>query len=239
MSSDSHFSRVGGYAALAGIVLIIIATALQSTRAHPAEAAAVFAEYARDDFRVVKHLLQLLGFLLVGTGCLALTWRLRAGCAGVWAMLAGASVLVCLALGVVLQAVDGIALKFMVDHLAVAPRAAQSAVFEAAFAVRQVEVGLDSLLGMLFGFTVVLYGIAILIRGVVVWLAVLGMVGGLCAIASSLVEAHMGYSDIAMATGMFSNLIVTMWVIGVGVVLLKRTGAMAVVEAVAAEAAGG
>lgn len=236
MPSDSHFSRVGGYAALTGIVFIIAATALQSTRAHPAEAAAVFAEYARDDFRVIKHLLQMFGFLLVGTGCLALSWRLRAGRAGVWAMLAGASVLVCLALGVVQMAVEGIALTFMVDHLAAAPRAAQTAVFEATFAVRQVEVGLDSLLGMLFGLTVVLYGIAILVRGVAVWLAVLGMVGGLCAIASSLVQAHTGYSDIAMATGMFSNLIVTIWVIGVGVVLLKRTGAMAVVEAVAEEA---
>lgn len=233
MPSDSHFSRVGGYAALTGIVLIIVATALHPMRAHPAEAASVFAEYARDDFWVIKHLLQLLGYLLVGTGCLALTWRLREGRAGVWSMLAGASVLVCLALGSVLQVVDGIALKFMVDHLAAAPRASQSAVFEATFAVRQVEVGLSSLLGVLFGFTVVLYGIAILISSVAVWLAVLGMVGGLCAIASSLVQAHMGYSDIAMATGMFSNLIVTLWIIGVGVVLLKRTGAMAAVEAVA------
>jgi hypothetical protein len=239
MPSDSHFSRVGGYAALIGIVLIIVATALQATRAHPAEVAAVFAEYARDEFRVLKHLLQLAGFLLVSAGCLALSWRLRVGRAGVWALLAGASVLACLALGAVQMAVEGIALTFMADHLAVAPRAAQTAVFEAAFALRQVEVGLDSLLGMLFGLTVVLYGIAILIRGVAVWLAVLAMVGGLCAIASSLVQAHMGYSDIAMATGMFSNLIVTMWVIGVGVVLLKRTGAMAVVEAVAESAVGG
>ena len=47
-----------------------------------------------------------------------------------------------------LKAVDGVALKVMVDAWAVAPAAQKEAAFYAAFAVRQVEIGLASVLSL-------------------------------------------------------------------------------------------
>ena len=58
-----------------------------------------------------------------------------------------------------LQAVDGVALKAAVDAWAAAPAAEKPAAFSAAFAVRQIEIGLASLLSILFGATAALYGL--------------------------------------------------------------------------------
>ena len=51
----------------------------------------------------------------------------------------------------------------MVDRWAAAPPAQQAAIFEAAFGVRQVEVGLASLTSLLFGITVTVYGVAMIL----------------------------------------------------------------------------
>ena len=58
-----------------------------------------------------------------------------------WGIVGRAGAIVTVALAAALQAVDGIALKTMVDRWVTAP-ADQPVAFEAAFAVRQVEVGL-------------------------------------------------------------------------------------------------
>ena len=56
--------------------------------------------------------------------------------------IATAGATVSLALAAALQAVDGIALKSMVDAWAAAPASEKRVVFHAAFAVRQLEIGL-------------------------------------------------------------------------------------------------
>lgn len=224
-SSEAPFLRRCGIATLLGLALVIASTALLPMRAHPNEAASAFAEYARDDFWVLKHLALLVGQLLVGAGFVSLTWYLAMGRSRGWALLAGAALLVCGALTAVLQAVDGVAFKFMVDHLAAAPAAGQIPAFEATFAVRQVTIGLNSGMGVLFGLASVVYGIAILRSGLGVWLAVLGVMGGLCVLATAIVQAHTGYSDIALATGMFSSLIAALWIVGVGVFLMRSADA--------------
>jgi hypothetical protein len=56
-----------------------------------------------------------------------------------------------------LQAVDGIALKAMVDAWAVTPAAQKDLAFYAALAIRQVEIGLASMVSLLFGLTVNVY----------------------------------------------------------------------------------
>ena len=62
-----------------------------------------------------------------------------------------------------LQAVDGVALKVMVDTWAGAPENEKSMLFQGAFAVRQIEIGLASLMTLLFGVTVMIYGIALVV----------------------------------------------------------------------------
>jgi hypothetical protein len=65
-----------------------------------------------------------------------------------------------LAVTTVLQGVDGIALKVMVDAWAVAPAAQKEIAFHAAFAVRQVGIGLATMASLMFGITATVNGLA-------------------------------------------------------------------------------
>jgi len=60
-----------------------------------------------------------------------------------------------------LQAVDGVALKVMVNSWAATPEPEKAALFRVAFGVRQIEIGLASIGSFLFGVTVSTYGIAL------------------------------------------------------------------------------
>ena len=125
-----------------------------------------------------------------------------------------------------LQAVDGVALKIAVDRWSASAEGVRAVAFEAAYAVRQVEVGLASVMGAFFGLTVLLYGTAVLLSPVAPsWLGVFGTLAGLATVISSVVQAHTGFSDVAMATSMPSSLLVLVWSICVGIFLLRTARA--------------
>jgi hypothetical protein len=65
----------------------------------------------------------------------------------------------------VLQAVDGITLKYAVDAWASAPADQETAAFAAAEAVRWTEIGMNSLSNFLTGLILLLYGVAIALGG--------------------------------------------------------------------------
>jgi hypothetical protein len=222
---NEHLSRVGGVAAIIGPIVLMVATVLHPSDAHPGNAPAAFAEYARDRYWVATHLGQLLGVILIAAGLVALSWKLRAGRAGAWALLAAVAAVASVSLAGALQAVDGIALKFMVDRWSSASTEARAVVFEAAFGVRQIEVGLASLLLALVGLTVILYGVAILLSSVPgAGLGVFGILAGAAMLASGVVQAHAGFSDSAMTMSMPSTLLVLLWSLCIGVFLLRRAG---------------
>jgi hypothetical protein len=223
MPSGRHLSRIGGVAAILGALVLSVATMLHPLDAHPADTAAAFAEYAADRYWVATHLAQLLGVVLLAAGLVALSWHLRAGRAGAWALLAGLAAVASVALAAALQAVDGVALKVMVDRWAAASAEERSAVFEAAFGVRQIEIGLASMMAMLFGLTTLLYGIALLQSAFAgAWLGVLALIGGLATLAAGIIQAHTGFSDLAMAASMPGTALVLVWALCVGVLLLRR-----------------
>lgn len=127
------------------------------------------------------------------------------------------------AVAAALQAVDGIALKVTVDYWSSAPLDQRQSAFMAAFAVRQIEVGLASFVGMLFGVTAILCGIAMAwSKGFPAWLGWLGVVGGVGTVAGGLLSAHTGFSAIAMDVAMPFNLLIVIWMIPTGVVLWRR-----------------
>ena len=222
MPSDQHFSKVGGIGAIAGVLVLLVATMMHPLGAHPGDAPAAFGEYAMDSHWVATHLAQLLGIVLIAAGLVALSWKLRAGRAGAWALLAGLFTVASVSLAGGLQAVDGVALKLMVDRWA-AIESGRTVVFEAAFGVRQIEVGLASLMGAFFGVTVILYGVALLLSPLGAnWLGIFGVVAGAATLSASLVQAHTGFSDIAMHTSMPSTLLVLVWSVCIGVFLLRR-----------------
>ncbi len=225
MPSEEHLSRVGGVGAILGVVILVVATALHPLEAHPGDAPAAFAEYALDGKWVATHLGQLVGVVLIATGFVALSWKLRTGRAGAWALLAGLAAIVTVSLAAALQAVDGVALKFMVDRWDSTSEESRAVVFEAAYGVRQIEVGFASLMGAFFGLTVVLYGIALFLSPVgSTRVGIFGIFAGTATLVSSVVQAHAGFSDIAMTTSMPSSILLLLWTLCIGVLLLRRTG---------------
>src|SRR4051794_12897716 len=143
--------RLGAACAFIGCVLLGPGTSMHPMQADPNNAAAAFAEYAADQNWITGHLLQFVGIALLLGFMLVLSRQLRAT-SGLRQVATGGAI-ASLAVAAALQAVDGVALKAMVDSWAAAPAAEKPAAFSAAFAVRQVEIGLASLLSILFGAT--------------------------------------------------------------------------------------
>ena len=130
-----------------------------------------------------------------------------------------------LAVAAALQAVDGVALKVMVDAWAAAPAAQKEGVFHAAFAVRQVEVGLASMLSLLSGLTVTVYGGALLVdRTYPKWLGGLAIGGGVPTAAAGIVMAYTGFSGLAMAINMPASSLLLGWMFTLGVFMWRRGG---------------
>ena len=128
-----------------------------------------------------------------------------------------------LAMTAALQAVDGIALKAMVDAWSAAPAERKEAAFYAAFAVRQVEIGFASLASLLFGLTVIVYGAALIIdRTYPNWLGVFAIIGGVLTAAAGVVMAYTGFSGVAMAINMPASSILLLWMLALGVLMWRR-----------------
>jgi hypothetical protein len=213
MPSDKFFSTIGGIAGLVGAPLLLITSLLHPMSAHPADAPAAFAEYAQDRYWVATHLGQFFGTLLLGGALLALSWRLRDGRSGAWAVLGAIGITITLAVFGALQAVDGIALKMAVDRWAGASPIMQPLLFEAAFAVRVIEIGLASVASLALGLTAVLYAAALLASTrapkALGWL---GIGGGGAVIVSGSLLAYTGFSDAAMLFNLAGFVLLLIWI---------------------------
>jgi len=124
-----------------------------------------------------------------------------------------------------LQAVDGIALKRTVDAWAAAPAAQKEVAFHVALAVRHVEIGLASMVSLLFGLTVTGYGVALLVdytypKGV----GGLALVGGVPTVVAGVVMAYTGFSGLVMAISMPAGALLLVWMLTLGVLMWRRGG---------------
>ncbi len=218
-------SKLAATCAIAGSVLLFIGTYLHPLKADPNEAVAALAEYAADRLWVASHLTQLAGVVLMVVALLFLAQQLEAASGTGWARIAAGGAIASLAVTTALQAVDGIALKVMVDAWAVAPAAQKEVAFHAAFAVRQVEIGLASMLSLLFGLTVTVYGVALLVDHTYPkWMGGLAIVGGVPIAVAGVVMAYTGFSRLAMAINMPASFILLVWMPTLGVLMWRRGG---------------
>jgi hypothetical protein len=167
-----------------------------STLLHPADTdpnlpRAAFAEYAADSLWVWSHLGQFVGVAVLGVALVMLADTLSSGRARPWARIGLFGTAASVAVAAALQAVDGVALKVMVDRWAAATGEGRALAFEAALAVRQIEIGLASLFSLLIGLTVMVFALAI-IRSARYpsWLGPMGLLGGLGLIATGGAQGH-------------------------------------------------
>lgn len=218
-------SKAGATCAIAGAALLCAGTYLHPMEANPNEPVAAFTEYAADDFWIASHLMQLAGVASMVAALLCLTTVLEVRRGSGIARVAAGGAIASLALAAALQAVDGIALKNMVDAWAAAPASQKGEVFHAAFAVRQIEVGLASMAILSFGLTTTLYGVALIgARIYPTWFVALAMASGVPMIASSVVMAYSGFSGLSMAINMPACAILLVWMLTLGVLMWRQDG---------------
>ena len=217
-------TRIGSISAIGGAVLLAAGTYMHPLGTDPNDALSAFAEYAADDLWIVSHLTQFLGVALMMSAFALLSQRMEDGPAAEWAHLGMAAAIGTLALSAVLQAVDGVALKVLVNAWAAGTESEKPARFQTAFAVRQVEIGLASYASMLSGITAVVYSIALVVDGrFPKWLGALGIAGALALIVAGVAMAYTGFSELAMAINMPSSILLLIWMISLGAVMWPRS----------------
>ena len=185
---------------------------------------AAFTEYAADHHWVASHLMQLFGVILIGAALVLTSRRLADGPAAEWATLGMAGAIASVAVASALQAVDGVALKVMVNSWAATTEPGKTALFQAAFGVRQIEIGLASISSLLFGVTVSIYGIALLLdHRFPRWLGAFAIAGGAPTAIAGVVITYTGFSGLAMAINMPSGSLLILWMVVLGVFGWKQS----------------
>jgi hypothetical protein len=176
---QEHLARIGAVAAVVGAVMLLVGTLLHPIEADPNEAVEAFTEYAADRIWILSHLTQFVGVVALGAALVALAGIMDTGRAAAWARIGAFGAASAVAAGAALQAVDGVALKVVADRWAAASGESRALAFEAAFAVRQVEIGLASLFSVLFGLTALAFSVSICFsRRFANWLGAVGLIGG-------------------------------------------------------------
>ena len=227
--SDRSFSRVGAAGAFLGLLVYFTSVVLHpGTPPHATRAA--FEHYAGEPYWGVIHLAELLGVLLMSSSGLALSWRLRSGAAGAWAALGGAALIIFAGVYAVFAAVDGVGVGVLVRRLAAAG-SDNYVLFEAAYAVRQVEAGLFALQWFMFGVAAAMYSVAFLRTHLgTMWssgMAVLSALASLGTLAFAVVQAQTGFTETSMAfqTGLYLGVL---WILAVGIFLARSPSGSAV-----------
>jgi len=116
MSAQQHLVRIGAVAAVSGALTLFIATLLHPLGADPNDAPAAFAEYAADRLWVASHLGQFVGVATLGIALVALGAVMETGAPSAWARIGVAGTAASVAAAAGLQAVDGVALRVMVNR---------------------------------------------------------------------------------------------------------------------------
>lgn len=216
--------KIGAGFAFFGCVFLGIGTSMHPMHADPGNAAAVLAEYAAAPNWIEGHLLQFAGSVLLIGFLLVLSRQLRAP-TGIRQVATGGAI-ASLAVAAVVQAVDGVALKSLVDAWSVAPAADKPAAFSLAVAVRQIELGLSSALGILFGATCVAFGLLLHGDGRYPrWIGGVAFAGGAGFVAGGIWMARGGFNSYAMDIMMPASLMVLAFVVGVAALHWRRAQA--------------
>jgi hypothetical protein len=217
-------NRVAAACAFFGGVLLGIGTSIHPMSADPNDAPAAFAEYAAHKDWIAAHLLQFAGVASLIAFMLLVARDLGGTFAGLRPIAAGGAI-ACLALVGALQAVDGVALKASVDNWAAALETDKPAAFAAALTVRQIEIGLASMLSILFGATSGVYGLLIYGDGrYPVWIGGVAVASGIGFAVGGVVMAYTGFSSTTVDIQMPASLLLLAWIVAVAAILWRRSG---------------
>jgi hypothetical protein len=224
---DASTTRMGAVALPLGVVLIAISEIFHPSREDPMDFPAVFREYAQSNVWTTVHLGEYFGFLFLLGGMVALYYSVgaRPGAGAGLAPFGLAAAVVTAASFTVLQAVDGVTLRYAIDAWVSAPPAQKPAAFAAAEVARWTEIGLNSLSYFLAGLTLFLFGLAIALGRIYPrWAGLIAVVSGAALMYDGVVVvAYEGFvPDIVKLVGL---LLLAVWAF-VMAALMWRNGSL-------------
>src|ERR687897_3013042 len=155
---DAITTKMGAVALPIGVVVIAISEIFHPARVDPMDFPAVFEEYAQSDVWTTVHLGEYFGFLLLLGGLVALYYSIsaRPGLGAGLAPFGFAAAVTTAASFTVLQAVDGVTLRYAVHNWVSAPVPQKEAAFAAAEVARWTEIGMNGFSYFLAGLTLLL-----------------------------------------------------------------------------------
>jgi hypothetical protein len=210
---DASTTRMGAVALPIGVLLIAISEIFHPSREDPMDFPAVFREYAQSEVWTTVHLGEYFGFLFLLGGLVALYYSLsaRPGAGAGLPPFGLAAAEVTAASFTVLQAVDGITLRYAIDAWVSAPTPQKPAAFAAAEVARWTEIGMNGLSYFLAGLTLFLFGLAIVLGRVYPrWVGLVAAISGTALMYNGAVEvAYEGF--VASIVKLVGLLLLAVW----------------------------
>lgn len=238
MSDASRDKRwvfmIGGSSAAAGAILGLVGNLFHpatSGPGHPAETARVVAE---SDIWIPLHITLLVSFILMLGGLVAIHDSITGGLPGALARFGLSAAVVGTAGGVVLLSLDGFAAKHLAESWLSASAELRPTTLASFRAEDSINFALLSPLNLVFaGFTFVLYGLAAAFSHVYPrWLGWAAVVGGVGGALSGVVQAYIGEpSSITTVLGIAAPTIITLWLLMMGILLVRKGGTYRSTEA--------
>jgi hypothetical protein len=239
-ADDAITARIGAVALPLAIIVFVVSTAIHPSREAPMDNPAIFMEYAQSESWIAIHFAQWLGVLLLFGGFVALYYSIttkQEAAAGVARFGFGAAVLAAASL-TMLQAVDGVTLKWAVDAWASAPADQEAAAFSAAEVARWTEYATQSYSNILLGLTLILYGLAIALGTVYPrWLGWVAAGSGVAWIVHGLMVPYIGlFNSIPRLVAL---VLMAVWAFIMAFVMWRNSGRQPIVRRQAASPAEG
>jgi hypothetical protein len=225
---DAPLLRIGGWSAVAGSVLAVVVNALHP-RNPTTDRGAVHLRMVveHSGLWVADYLGILLAVLLSTAGLLAVQRSITDEPGASWARLGAAGALLSAGILCVLAATDGIAVRALALAWAAAPEAEKAMAVRAGHVVTMINLALLAVWTVVFfGLTILLYGLALVTsRGYPRWMGWVAVAAGSGSLVVGAVQAHVGPS-VAVTNVAFAvlSLTATLWMLGMGVLLLRRRG---------------
>jgi hypothetical protein len=216
--------RIGAIAIPLGWVILLVSTDLHPGHEDPNDFAAAFTEYAASSSWIAVHAGQLLGYLLLIGGLIALFTAVGAvsAVAAAWGRLARTCATVALTAFSALQAIDGITLIRAIDAWVASPPEMKPVAFAAAETVRWTEIGFNSLAFTLVGMTALLGGPALWCsKDYPRWLAGLTLVAGVAYIIHGAVVAQRSFGQ--SIPGLIAEILFLLWTLCAAVLMWRRS----------------
>jgi hypothetical protein len=210
---DAITTRIGALALPIGVVLIALSEVFHPSKQDPMDFPAVFREYAQSNVWTTVHFGEYFGFLFLLGGLVALYYSVsaRPGLGAGLAPFGLAAAVTTAASFTVLQAVDGVTLRYAIHNWVSAPDPQKSAAFAAAEVARWTEIGMNGFSYFLAGLTLFLFGLAIALGRVYPrWVGLIAVVSGAALIYDgAVVVAYEGFvADIVKLVGL---LLLAVW----------------------------